>query len=349
MIQRLQLKDLKQIIKVLNTANSSYLEQFQALEKKIQTGWEESKDNLQFLNTLGEPCRKIEQAKPKDIPKILPEALNCVRIIFELSKHYNTSERMKSLLTKISNQIIKQCRAKINKDDMLSGDVEKCMEDLQESIDCCKQWKIICQHHQAMIKKYSPKADLWDLDKDETIFAENEAFIQRCRDLMEICEGQLQFARKGAKQVMPKFGGVMGETYAKNLLDLEKDFFRYIQNIKNLKYDILNVKITKWHDDYGQGFKEQIKNLETMYHNVISLAFKNVSTVQDSVEMLENFDSLAKRPLVKDYVHKKAAEMVWRTFKDEIKEIEDTFEARAKQQPPMPFSHPKHGGLAIWA
>ena len=49
-----------------------------------------------------------------------------------------------------------------------------------------------------MIKKYSPKAEEWTLHKDETIFAENEAFIQRCKDLMEICEGQLQFARKGA-------------------------------------------------------------------------------------------------------------------------------------------------------
>lgn len=101
--QRLKMKELKQIINVLEAANSSYLEQFQALEKKIKIGFEESQDNLQFLDTLGEPCRKIEQAKPKDIPKILPEALNCVRIIFELSQHYNTMERMKSLLTKISN------------------------------------------------------------------------------------------------------------------------------------------------------------------------------------------------------------------------------------------------------
>jgi dynein heavy chain len=128
--QRLKMKELKQIISVLEAANSSYLEQFQALEKKIKIGFEESQDNLQFLNTLDEPCRKIDQAKPKDIPKILPQALNCVRIIFELSQHYGTMERMKSLLTKISNQIIKQCRAKINKDDMLSGDVEKCMDDL---------------------------------------------------------------------------------------------------------------------------------------------------------------------------------------------------------------------------
>jgi dynein heavy chain len=102
-----------------------------------------------------------------------------------------------------------------------------------------------------MIKKYSPRAAHWSLDTDDTIFAENEAFIQRCRDLMEICEGQLQFARKGAKQVMPKFGGVMGDTYKQNLLELEKEFTKNLQNIKNLDYDILNVKITKWHDDYG--------------------------------------------------------------------------------------------------
>jgi len=31
----------------------------------------------------------------------------------------------------------------------------------------------------------------WQLEEKDTIFAENEAFIQRCKDLKEICEGQL--------------------------------------------------------------------------------------------------------------------------------------------------------------
>lgn len=39
---------------------------------------------------------------------------------------------------------------------------------------------------QGMIKKYSSKPN-WTLDRDDTIFAENEAFIQRCQDLKEIC------------------------------------------------------------------------------------------------------------------------------------------------------------------
>lgn len=223
--KRLQSNELKKIIKVLEHASSSYLPGFIELEKKIQAGYDEAQDNLQYLSMLSEPCRKIEQSSPKDIPKILPEALNYVRVIWELSKYYNTSERMKGLLTKISNQIIKRCRAKINKDDMLDGDVEKCISDLNESIDCCKQWKSICTHNQFMLKKYSPKVG-WELDQDETIFAENEAFIQRCKDLIEICEGQLQFALKGENRLIPVFGGVQGPQYTENLMELKRNFVK---------------------------------------------------------------------------------------------------------------------------
>lgn len=58
-----------------------------------------------------------------------------------------------------------------------------------------------------------------------------------------------------------------------------------------------------------------------MYQNFIANAFKNITTVADAVEMLENFDTLAKRPLVIDYVQKKAAEMVYKLFRDEINEV----------------------------
>jgi dynein heavy chain len=81
-----------------------------------------------------------------------------------------------------------------------------------------------------MIKKYSSRPH-WTLDNDETIFAENEAFIQRCRELMEICEGQLQFARKGKNQKMPIFGGTLGEQYTNNILELEKTFKSHLANI----------------------------------------------------------------------------------------------------------------------
>jgi dynein heavy chain len=108
---------------------------------------------------------------------MLPEVLNCVRMIFELSNYYNNSDRMRGLMTRISNQIIQRCKAKIEKEDMLGRDVEKCMSDLDESIECCKQWKEIADHKMRMIKQNSTRAEHWDLEKDETIFAEIDVFI----------------------------------------------------------------------------------------------------------------------------------------------------------------------------
>ena len=154
---RLQEKQLKRIIEVLTKANSSYLSGFKELEEKIKVGYDEANDNLQFLRTLEAPCKAIENAQPKDIPKILPEVLNNVRIIWELSSYYNTADRLKSLLSKISNQIIHRCRKKINVNDMFGANVPKCIEDLNECIECCRQYREISVKMQKMIKKYSTR------------------------------------------------------------------------------------------------------------------------------------------------------------------------------------------------
>jgi dynein heavy chain len=106
--------------------------------------------------------------------------LNNVRIIFELSKHYNNTDKIKALLSKIGNQIIRRCCKKINKDDMLNGDVEKCMRDLDESIDCCEQWIKICTRTLKIIKLYTTSTVKFDIDpnnlKDATFFQETIGF-----------------------------------------------------------------------------------------------------------------------------------------------------------------------------
>ncbi len=90
------------------------------------------------MNSLWEPCKSLEKASPKEIPSILPGLLHRVRMISEYSEHYNSSERISGLLHKISNEIIKRCKSTINISDMLDGDVEKCMNDLNDSISCGK-------------------------------------------------------------------------------------------------------------------------------------------------------------------------------------------------------------------
>ena len=68
----------------------------------------------------------------QDIPKILPLVLSCVRMIWSLSRFYNTPERLVGLLRKLSNEIINRCCAVISLPDIFSGEVDSVIVALQQ-------------------------------------------------------------------------------------------------------------------------------------------------------------------------------------------------------------------------
>lgn len=53
-----------------------------------------AEDNLKFLLCLEEPCQGLVAAHPQDIPGLLPPILNCVRMVWNISRFYNTPERV---------------------------------------------------------------------------------------------------------------------------------------------------------------------------------------------------------------------------------------------------------------
>jgi hypothetical protein len=60
---------------------------------------------------------------------------------------------------------------------MLDGDVEKCIRDLNDAIECGRRWREIYDRNSEIISKKSNKK--WDFQSN-SIFASVEAFVQRC-------------------------------------------------------------------------------------------------------------------------------------------------------------------------
>lgn len=212
-------EEVQTIIKVLDMAKSSFLDQFLRLSQLIQEGTVEAHDNLKFLSTMTDPCVALSQAEPKAIIEIIPKILRCVRLIWANSKHYNSKERITSLLRKISNEIIRRCCAKISLEEIFHGDVHASVIGIQESINCGESWKTIYKSTCAHIARVTKQ--IWDFDQS-SIFAQIDAFVRRCRDLLEVCEGQIQFARKipgGAVMEIPIFGGSRGHEISKRYFE----------------------------------------------------------------------------------------------------------------------------------
>ena len=92
-------------------------------------------DNLKFLLCLEDPCKALAAAHPEEIPALLPPILSCIRMVWNISRFYNTPERVTVLLRKLSNEIISRCCAVIDLPAVFTGDVGAVMLALEQSIE----------------------------------------------------------------------------------------------------------------------------------------------------------------------------------------------------------------------
>lgn len=66
----------------------------------------------------------------QDIPALLPQICNLLRLIWNLSGYFNNPERMTGLLRRCSNAIINSSTNAISLPEALQGDVEGVMKTL---------------------------------------------------------------------------------------------------------------------------------------------------------------------------------------------------------------------------
>jgi dynein heavy chain len=88
-------------LQVLEGAKSSYLPPFLNLRNLLQRDAVVAEDNVKFLVVLEEPCQVLSKAMPGNIPAALPKILNAIRLVWNLSRFYNTPERITGLLRKV--------------------------------------------------------------------------------------------------------------------------------------------------------------------------------------------------------------------------------------------------------
>ncbi|VDD80599.1 unnamed protein product [Mesocestoides corti] len=295
--KQLDNKNIIKIVQILTIAKSSYITAFIRLSEEIKKNSSEAQDNLKFLLTMKDICITLSDLTPDEIPPILPQIINQIRMIWTNSKHYRSKDIITGLFRKVSNEIIARCCSVISLDDIFLGKVRSASLRLKECINCCEKYRSTYLHLKDMHLKFSGKP--WDTE-DGSIFAQIDAFIQRCSDLLEICDCQVDFGRfeEGNQVEIPIFQGAKGSEVELLLLQIENMFSKLMKELSEKRAVILNVKATSWHDQYNR-FRNGIKDLEIMMQNSINLAFETVTTIQQGVEVLDIFSHLQNREAIR--------------------------------------------------
>ncbi|XP_062849650.1 dynein axonemal heavy chain 2 [Trichomycterus rosablanca] len=341
--QQIQKPGVCHIEAILQHSKSYYVPPFLSLANQIQDATLQVQSNLLFLSLLKEPCEELAQLKPCQVAPKLGNIINLIRIIWLNSPYYNTPERITVLFRKMSNEIIRLCSKQISLERIFQGYVISSKQTLNNCIQCCLSWKQLYLHTSQLHHKNSPEG--WVLDA-LGIFALLDAFMQRCKDLLEVCECQQQFARREECEQLPLpcFAGRQGPELTKSLLEIEATFDKSLQMLGSVHKGILDVKNTSWHDEYSR-FRTTVKDLEVVMQNLINTAFETVRTVEEGVQLLDVFHYMSTREAIERILDRKA-EQVYRVFTAEMELVNNELSRKEFYTAEL---MPQHAGLAHWA
>ncbi|XP_071333968.1 dynein axonemal heavy chain 2 [Trachinotus anak] len=340
--QQLQKPGVKHIYNILELSKSLYVERFCRLAQEIQECSLQAQSNLSFLTILKEPCEEFSQFKPSQAAPKIQHIVRLIRIIWVNSKHYTTSERISGLLRKLSNEIIRLCCQSISLDRIFDGYVVSSKQNLNDCIQCCLTWKQIYLQESQMHHRYSLKP--WILDHGN-FFVVVDAFIQRFRDLLEVCDCQQQFARweDGEQRALTIFSGCQGPEFTRSLLEIEGNFHRGLQNLRSVGDGMLDVENTTWCSEFNK-FRALVKDLEMMMQNQINSVFKTVKTVEEGMRLLDIFRPMSSREGIKRTIEEKAEE-VHIIFDRDLKIVNKELSQRTR---PSADHMPQLAGQAHW-
>lgn len=298
---------------------SLHVRQFLTLIEEIERNLKEAKSNIEYLQVFEKLCADLSQAEtPADIPEKIPAILNAFRFIWLHSPFYNTNEKITSLCRLLSNQIILQCTDFIHLHVIFKDkQSRKGIQMFQTCIDCLmkyiKTYVLISEAHTELGQKP------WILDKNK-IFNQIDSFIQRCKDMIDVCEAMITFGRHDETDVIPKpkFGGARGREF-ENYCDKIEDMFKEsLEDIEKVSHMILNVQNSDWFDEILK-FRNRMKDIEVIIENMATAVFCQITTVDDGVEALAAMYNYSLRPSLKE-LFDRHTQQVYLLFRQEIQE-----------------------------
>ncbi|KAJ0175845.1 hypothetical protein K1T71_009004 [Dendrolimus kikuchii] len=273
-----QLKNpaVKHITKILVTTHSTFIHQFQSLCDEITQKIDEATSNIEYLQVIKQPCAILECViDPDEIAKHVPQIINLFRFIWMESPNYNSETRITNLFKALSNQIIILCRNYIKLDELFEGETKRALGEFSKCIDCCKRYREIYDVMAEAHNEANPGS--WELDTG-SIFNYIDSFVQRCFDMLDVCNCMIIFGRIDELENInkPMFAGARGEVFEIIIENLVESVFEGVNHVEEAVVALFSLNNYSKRKNLKRIFKRKTAEVWAMFSDEVQEAKKDM-------------------------------------------------------------------------
>ncbi|XP_068603948.1 LOW QUALITY PROTEIN: dynein axonemal heavy chain 5 [Brachionichthys hirsutus] len=320
---------VKRTLGVLQVTKSRTLRTWRELDANITVVANEAKDNVKYLYTLDRFFVPLGTCTPAGMLEHVPHLMSSIRMIHAVSRYYNTSERMTSLLLKVTNQMIATCRSYLSEGVARIWDHSRPV--LLQRVSSCLRLNLEYQRSFRSVRdqlRDDPESRQFDFSENY-IFGKFDAF---CRRLQKMADMASSLESLAALQHMKVDG-------------IDKIYVRYLNIVSTTRsrtYDILDHRRPEFDSDYRE-FQLQVQDLFQSLQALLDFWFQQSLTTERMLGLLVLFQSgpAAGLDLKRYYL------LLVQRYSRDLDLLRKTYQ-RQRDQPPIGRNLPPVAGRILW-
>lgn len=331
---------ISKVVRVLELAKSTYYTAFRRLFKEVLHARAEANHILRFLKPLERSFEKLSLSD--DFPalaNLFRPLLHQVLLVWKHSKYYNTPQRMVILMRQICNDLIAQACKYVEADKVLSDEPQDAVAQLKLVLRVLGTFKSVYFEYRNKAGTECPD-NPWRF-QNSALFARLDSFMERVHDLLELAETMLQFLRLERVEI----GGTHGKGLTVTVKQIYDEFLKAREHLQQVEYDLMDVDERQFEADF-YAFRATVRELERQLGSVITKAFDDCNTVDYTFKLLDGFEGLLDREIIKSDLEKKTDDLL-ASFHADIKTVYLMYHNH-KDAPPIAKNAAPCSGAVAW-
>ncbi|KAH9515002.1 Dynein heavy chain 10, axonemal [Bulinus truncatus] len=299
----------------------------------------EARDNVRFLSTLERHFRNLKYGVSlQAVIETIPAMMNALRMIWIISRHYNTDELMVPLMERVAWELCERVTRVINFHELFRDDTATIKNITSSAIKMLDTWKKSYFTVRARIEA-SGRDVRWEFDRSK-LFDRTDYISIICQDLYDMA------------QVIEEFNNIFSQELKNVTGDPERidevleQVYELVHPIAELPYDAFSPSRAPMWQILKNKFYKRVTEIEDVAKVFIDESFQSLRSSDGAFELLIKLKDIQSRETINKRMQSKFRNVILQ-FNKEIDIMNNLF-MEHKSNPPVYRNYPPVAGAIYW-